>query len=39
VMEKIGYSSESTFFKLFKKRFGVTPKEYRLKKTLELQSR
>ncbi|WP_164821697.1 helix-turn-helix domain-containing protein [Paenibacillus koleovorans] len=39
IMERIGYSSESTFFKLFKQRYGVTPKEYRLKKTLEPTSR
>lgn len=35
VMELVGYVNESTFFKLFKKSFGVTPKEYRLKKVLE----
>jgi len=35
IMELVGYVNESTFFKLFKKSFGVTPKEYRLKKTLE----
>lgn len=35
VMEMVGYVNESTFFKLFKKTFGVTPKEYRLKKVLE----
>ncbi|WP_271750902.1 helix-turn-helix domain-containing protein [Cohnella sp. JJ-181] len=35
VMELVGYVNESTFFKLFKKTFGVTPKEYRLKKVLE----
>ncbi len=31
IMESVGFSNESTFFKLFKKKFGVTPKEYRLK--------
>lgn len=35
IMEHVGYMNESTFFKLFKKSFGVTPKEYRLKKALE----
>jgi YesN/AraC family two-component response regulator len=32
IMESVGFSNESTFFKLFKKKFGVTPKEYRLKR-------
>lgn len=35
IMELVGYVNESTFFKLFKKAFGVTPKEYRLKRSLE----
>ncbi|MBB6732957.1 helix-turn-helix domain-containing protein [Cohnella zeiphila] len=35
IMELVGYVNESTFFKLFKKSFGVTPKEYRLKRALE----
>lgn len=35
IMELVGYSNESTFFKLFKKKFGSTPKEYRLKKNIE----
>ncbi|WP_420869697.1 helix-turn-helix domain-containing protein [Cohnella ginsengisoli] len=30
--EKVGFSSQSYFFKLFKKRFGTTPKDYRIKK-------
>jgi len=34
IMEAVGYVNESTFFKLFKKSFGVTPKEYRLKRAL-----
>jgi len=34
IMELVGYVNESTFFKLFKKSFGVTPKEYRLKRAL-----
>jgi AraC-like DNA-binding protein len=35
IMELVGYSNESTFFKLFKKKFGVTPKEYRLKNNIK----
>ncbi|TYP79863.1 helix-turn-helix domain-containing protein [Paenibacillus methanolicus] len=35
IMELVGYFNESTFFKLFKKKYGVTPREYRLKKRLE----
>ncbi|ANE45784.1 hypothetical protein SY83_05130 [Paenibacillus swuensis] len=35
IMELVGFFNESTFFKLFKKKFGVTPREYRLKKSLE----
>ncbi|MFC5528675.1 helix-turn-helix domain-containing protein [Cohnella yongneupensis] len=34
IMELVGYLNESTFFKLFKKRYGVTPKEYRLKRNI-----
>ena len=34
IMELVGYFNESTFFKLFKKKYGVTPKEYRLKRTI-----
>ncbi len=34
VSEKVGFSSPSYFFKLFKKRFGTTPKDYRIKKSL-----
>jgi len=30
IMHKVGYSSESNFFKLFKKNIGMTPGEYRL---------
>ncbi|QGQ99259.1 AraC family transcriptional regulator [Paenibacillus psychroresistens] len=34
VMEKVGYVNQSYFFRLFKKKFGTTPKEYRLKKSI-----
>lgn len=35
IMDMVGYSNESYFFKLFKKKFGTTPKEYRFKKVIE----
>ncbi|WNR43975.1 helix-turn-helix transcriptional regulator [Paenibacillus roseipurpureus] len=31
IMELVGYNNEGYFFKLFKKKFGITPKEYRFK--------
>jgi YesN/AraC family two-component response regulator len=34
IMELVGYVNESTFFKLFKKKYGVTPREYRLKRNI-----
>lgn len=34
VMEKVGFSNQSYFFKLFKKRYGTTPKEFRIKKVV-----
>jgi AraC-like DNA-binding protein len=34
IMELAGYMNESTFFKLFKKKYGVTPREYRLKRNI-----
>lgn len=36
ISEKVGFSSHSYFFKLFKKRFGTTPKDYRIKKSMGL---
>ncbi|MEK0314723.1 AraC family transcriptional regulator [Cohnella sp. 56] len=34
ISDKVGFSSQSYFFKLFKKRFGTTPKDYRIKKSM-----
>ncbi|MEI2400647.1 MULTISPECIES: helix-turn-helix domain-containing protein [Paenibacillus] len=34
IMDKCGYANQSYFFRLFKTRFGTTPKDYRLKKSL-----
>lgn len=31
IMTRVGYANQSYFFKLFKKSFGTTPREYRLK--------
>lgn len=36
IMERVGYRSQSYFFKLFKTKYGTTPKEYRLKKVIKL---
>jgi AraC-like DNA-binding protein/GR25 family glycosyltransferase involved in LPS biosynthesis len=36
ISERVGFSSQSYFFKLFRKRFGTTPKDYRIKKSLTL---
>ena len=30
ILEKVGFTNQSYFFTLFKKKFGVTPKEYRM---------
>ena len=35
IMVSVGIENESYFYKLFKKKFGVTPKEYVLKKTIK----
>ncbi|MBM7569229.1 AraC family transcriptional regulator [Paenibacillus sacheonensis] len=34
IMEAAGFSNQSHFFRLFKKKFGTTPREYRMKKML-----
>lgn len=35
VMDSVGYDNESHFYKLFKKTYGVTPKEFRISKALK----
>jgi two-component system, response regulator YesN len=35
IMEAVGYNNESNFYKLYKKNFGLTPKEYRLNVILQ----
>lgn len=34
IMEKVGYGNQSYFFRLFKSKFGSTPKEFRIKKSI-----
>jgi AraC-like DNA-binding protein len=35
IMALVGFGSESYFYRLFKKRFGVTPKQYQLKSSMD----
>lgn len=34
IIEQVGFINESGFYKLFKKQFGITPKEYRVNRVL-----
>ncbi|MFD2611620.1 helix-turn-helix transcriptional regulator [Paenibacillus gansuensis] len=34
VMERVGFSNASYFYRIFKKKYGSTPKEYRLKRSI-----
>lgn len=34
IIEQIGFINESSFYKQFKKQFGITPKEYRVNRVL-----
>lgn len=35
IVDKVGFGNQNYYYKMFKKRFGTTPKEYRVKKALE----
>ncbi len=35
IMQKVGFGNESYFYRLFKRHYGATPKEYRLKSAIE----
>jgi AraC-like DNA-binding protein len=34
IVDQLGYQSETTFFRAFRKRIGVSPRQYRLKATV-----
>ncbi|OWA36989.1 AraC family transcriptional regulator [Saccharibacillus sp. O16] len=35
IMQKVGFGNESYFYRLFKRHYGATPKEYRLKSAID----
>lgn len=39
IMDKVGYDNESKFYRLFKKYYGTTPREYRLNTGLQKDNR